>query len=359
MKKKKRLLVCYTELLHYRLDVLRALAKDYDLTVVHSGKNMTGSKSGFHEVVLPLRSVWKFRYQVGLLRLVRKEKFDVVVFFFDLAWISIVLSFLFCPRDSRRITWGLWRTKLFLANWVRLLVSRVADSNIFYSAGAANDFLKNGTPEEKIVVARNTFFVEKPGRNEDTTRDCVLFVGTFNHRKQNDVLVLAFSKAVRCMEDKVRLVFVGDGVEKEKIMALAKGQECCDRIEFYPGETDQEVLRSYYDRAICSVSFGQAGLSVLQSFGYGVPFVTRRDAISGGEIENIVEGFNGVLCDSNQSSLESVLTNLCADQVYSGELGRNALSYYENKASVEVMLAGFISAIETNREYRKADSTGC
>ena len=161
------------------------------------------------------------------------------------------------------------------------------------------------------------------------------------------------------MEDKVRLVFVGDGVEKEKIMALAKGQECCDRIEFYPGETDQEVLRSYYDRAICSVSFGQAGLSVLQSFGYGVPFVTRRDAISGGEIENIVEGFNGVLCDSNQSSLESVLTNLCADQVYSGELGRNALSYYENKASVEVMLAGFISAIETNREYRKADSTGC
>ena len=359
MKDRKRVLICYTELLHYRVEVLKALARHYDLTVVHSGKNMTGPTSVFREVVMPLRVVWRFRFQTGLLKYVRNERFDTLICFFDLAWVSIVVSFFVCPRNARRITWGLWRTQMPLANWARRLVARLADANIFYSTGTAQEFVKRGTPKEKVYVARNTVFVANPGRNESSIRDSVLFVGSFDMRKRNDVTVLAFAKAVTRIKKIVRLVFVGDGACKHDTVLLAKQQKCYDRIEFYAFENDPDIIRGYYDRAICSVSFGQAGLSVLQSFGYGVPFVTHKDAISGGEIENIIDGYNGVLCDSNQESLEHVLVDLCSNQILSTQLGRNAVRYYKNNASVDVMVSGFVSAIESQPELQKSASPRC
>lgn len=345
-KSKKKLLVCYTELLHYRIDIFNALADRYDLTVVHSGKNIMRSSSGFREVILPARKIGRFIYQPGLWRLVRSGCFHSVVFFSDLAWMSIMLSFVFCPASSRRITWGLWRTENRLANLARYLIARSADANIFYSKGAGDYFGRLGLSPEDIFIARNTFHVEVPERDEVAERDCILFVGSFDARKKNDVTVLAFSNIARRISWPVRLVFVGDGSDKGRIMQMAREQWCADRIEFHTGTTDKAALRTYYSRAICSVSFGQAGLSVLQSFGHGVSFVTRRDAVSGGEIENIIDGYNGVLCDESQVSLEHAMTALCADMSKANELGRNALIFYRQNASISAMVSGFVGAIE-------------
>jgi glycosyltransferase involved in cell wall biosynthesis len=345
-KQKKKILICYTELLHYRLDIFNALVERYDLTVVHSGKNMTGGDFGFREVILPVRAIGRFRYQPGLWRLVRNGCFDSVIFFFDLAWVSILLSFVFCPASSRKITWGLWKTENGLANFARYLVARSADANIFYSKKAGEYFGRLGLSPENIFIARNTFHVQFPERDEEARRDCILFVGSFDARKKNDVTVLAFSNMAGRINWPVRLVFVGDGSDKGRIMQIAREQWCADQIEFHPGTTDKSALRTYYSRAVFSVSFGQAGLSVLQSFGHGVSFVTRRDAVSGGEIENIIDGHNGVLCDESQVSLEHAMKVLCADMSKANELGRNALIYYRQNASILAMVSGFVGAIE-------------
>jgi glycosyltransferase involved in cell wall biosynthesis len=345
-KPKKKILICYTELLHYRIDIFNALAELYDLTVAHSGKKMARNDSGFREVILPVRTIGRFRYQPGLWRLVRSGCFYSVIFFSDLAWLSIILSFVFCPANSRKITWGLWKTENWLANLARYLVARSADANIFYSKGAGEYFSRLGLSREDIFIARNTFHVEVPVRDEAERRDYILFVGSFDARKKNHVTVLAFSNMARRIKWPVRLVFVGDGSDKGRIMQIAREQWCADRIEFYPGTTDKAVLRTYYSRAICSVSFGQAGLSVLQSFGHGVSFITQRDAVSGGEIENIIDGHNGVLCEDSQVSLENAMTALCADQSKANELGRNALIFYRQNASISAMVSGFVGAIE-------------
>ena len=50
----------------------------------------------------------------------------------------------------------------------------------------------------------------------------------------------------------------------------------------------------FYNRAIMSISLNQAGLSVLNSFAHGVPFVTMNNAASGGEKFNIVNNYNGI-----------------------------------------------------------------
>jgi glycosyltransferase involved in cell wall biosynthesis len=180
----------------------------------------------------------------------------------------------------------------------------------------------------------------------NSDRDSILVIGAFNLRKRNDVVVRAFNGISQLLERPIRLVFVGDGSDRNRIIELARAQEFCERIEFYPYDVNAIALSSYYSKAICSVSFGQAGLSVLQSFGYGVPFVTMRNAISGGEIENISHDVNGCLCEPDQSSLEYYLLKLCSDPEYSAKLGLNALRFYLNHASVAAMISSFQRAID-------------
>jgi hypothetical protein len=80
--------------------------------------------------------------------------------------------------------------------------------------------------------------------------------------------------------------------------------------------------------------------------GHGVPFITRRGAISGGEIENIRDGFNGVLCGPTIDSLEQAFERVSTDSELARRLGMNALTYYQRYCTIYAMAGGFISAIE-------------
>ncbi len=341
-----RVLIAYTELLEYRVAVLERLSRHYELTVSHSGPPMTTNDCGFSEVVLPCRRLGRLRFQPSLRRLVRSGTYDAVIFFMDIAWFDILILFLFPPRRSRRITWGLWRTKSKIGNAVRLALARMADCNVFYSHGAADDFRSLGLSRDQIAVAVNSVHVRNPGRNALSVRDSILVVGSFNPRKQNDVTIAAFAAVLSRIKRPVRLVFVGSGIERSRIEGLASASSANAFIEFHDALYDDEDLRGYYDRALCSVSFGQAGLSVLQSFAFGVPFVTRVDAITGGELENIQHGQNGLLCENSQVSLETAIERLIADADFARRLGENALVHYQERASVDHMVAGFVRAIE-------------
>ena len=94
-------------------------------------------------------------------------------------------------------------------------------------------------------------------------------------------------------------------------------------------------------------SYGQAGLSVLQSFAYGVPYITCKDAISGGEHKNIVHKMNGLLFD-DQYSIEDAINDLILDKDFAIKLGKNAYNYYSKFCTIEEMAKGFHEAINLN-----------
>jgi glycosyltransferase involved in cell wall biosynthesis len=347
----KKVLLIYTELLDYRIPIFQRLASICELTVTHSGAKATNDDAGFCEIILPVRKIWRFRYQSKVINLIRSGKFHTIIFFGDIAWLSSLIGFFVCPARTRRVTWGFWLTSKWAANRLRLTMAKISDSNIFYNDGAASAFRQLGTPGDRIEIARNTVLVPDPQRDKNSERDSILVIGAFNLRKQNDVVILAFNAIAKRLERPIRLVFVGGGSDRNRIIELSRAHEFSERIEFHPYEVDTKALRDYYSKAICSVSFGQAGLSVLQSFGYGVPFVTMRNAISGGEIENISHGVNGFLCEPNQSSLEYYLLKLCSDVEYSAKLGQNALRFYLNHASVAAMISGFQRAIDSRQVH--------
>jgi glycosyltransferase involved in cell wall biosynthesis len=112
-------------------------------------------------------------------------------------------------------------------------------------------------------------------------------------------------------------------------------------------------LRGYYDRAICSVFVGQAGLSILQSFAFGVSVMTQRSAISGGQTENIIDGVNGFLTGSAWEDLSGALLDLLSDPEIVTRMVDNALHQYRSTATVSQMFEGFQIAIERDTKPAK------
>lgn len=354
---KRKVLICYTELLHYRIPVLRKLSEYYDLTVLHSGKRQSAAEEDFVELILPAKKVGRFRSQPGLWRLLRKEPYDSVIFFLDLSWPSIVSSFLFCSKPRRKITWGLWRTGKKVADYMRIRFALMASANIFYCTGHAVDFERHGVPSNKIWIARNTVQIESPDRAQHTNRHLLLLIGSLDERKRNDVTIRAFCNVLDQLNPDIKLMFVGEGPAKQTTMTLARSLAGGDRIEFRSGTTDAREIRNYYGQAIASVSFGQAGLSVLQSLAHGVPFITNRNAISGGELENLQDGFNALLCEENIGSLEEAILRICRDSSFAEYLGTNSVKFYKEYCTIEKMVDGFVGAIENWGNFLSLDQT--
>jgi len=80
-----------------------------------------------------------------------------------------------------------------------------------------------------------------------------------------------------------------------------------------------------------------------------VPFITKINAISGGEKSNIKNGINGFFCEDSQVSLENTVIKICNNIELAREMGRNAYEYYSKYCTMENMVQGFVDAIEDTR----------
>ena len=103
----------------------------------------------------------------------------------------------------------------------------------------------------------------------------------------------------------------------------------------------------YYKESIFSISYGQAGLSVLQALGFGVPFITKKNAISGGEKYNIKNGYNGFLIEDSLVVLSNIILKLCIDIKYAKQLGEKAFYYINNSCIISNMAKGIQKPIES------------
>ena len=346
----KSVLIIYNYILHYRKPLFNLLSEDYDLTVVHSGEQTVTSTDSYCEIIVPVVKMGPVYYQKGVVSLLKKQGYDIVIALFDVRWLSTLASFRYKNRTGQFIWWGAWITGNKLANYTRTLLTKKSHANVFYTAEARNQFKMQGVSEKILYVANNTFDVGEPIKsydNEIKTR--ILFVGSLDERKQNDVLIQAFHSALAQIPGTIILTIIGEGQQKETLQEIVQKNGIENRVEFIGQVTDSGKLRDYYREAIFSVSFGQAGLTVLQSLGYGVPFVTKINAISGGEKTNIQHGSNGIFCEDSITSLASYIVKLCNDLDRARSMGMNAHNYYQDYCTMSNMAQGFKDAMENTR----------
>jgi glycosyltransferase involved in cell wall biosynthesis len=79
--------------------------------------------------------------------------------------------------------------------------------------------------------------------------------------------------------------------------------------------------------------------------GYGVPFVTMYDSITGGERLNIQHGINGVLL-KDLSEMKEIILDITENPQKFVQMGSAARKYYLENRKPEDMANGILSAIE-------------
>lgn len=353
---RQKLAILYGPLLHYRIALFNALCDRYEVTVYTT--SFDGSQKGLRfnvEIVIPYR-IGVFMFQPGLCREIRKQRFDACIVFFDVTYISLLRA-LFFPVAPRMFVWGIWLTTMESANRLRLAAIDRSEAAIFYCHSHLEEAVKHGANRDKLYVAPNTVAVPKiklpsvvAGRNS------ILFVGSFTKRKGLDRLLRIFASLLNELDQDIRLVLLGDGPERMNIKKLTSDLGLDARVEMPGRVNDSRALAPYYAHALFTVSLSQAGLSVLQSMGFGVPFLTIQDSISGGETQNIVNGVNGYIVEDNDDVIAEAILNSTRDRQKAVAMGRAARDHYIKYATIENYAQGFFDALEGTD---KASIWGC
>lgn len=346
----QKILIIQNTLPHYREAFFNKLSEEYKVTILHSGnESKSNSLKNYSEILTPVYKFGPFLFQKKVISLANSGEFDAIISMCDLHWANSILILWFHNKKSKFVFWGSWFTDKYFIDKLKILLACKSDANIFYCKNHREAFLEKAPHlnKERQFVANNTIYV-KPNIDSSkfNAKDIILFVGSLNPRKQLGTMIRAFSLVSSKIPENIKFQIVGDGEEFDNIISLVNSLHMSERIVLMGRQQNDNQLTQLYKRTIVSISFGQAGLSVLQSFGYGVPFVTKKNAISGGETTNIIHGYNGYLCEDSISSLAYYLELLCNNLPHSRQLGENAYKFYEEHCTISKMVDGFRMAIE-------------
>lgn len=343
----KKVLLYQSQIPHYRRPIFEELGKRVDLTIAYtngecqSGTNYSVKKIKMYRI--PKVGYW---HGLGLVRLAKQS--DVMISMLAPGYLDVDHIKCFAP-NIKHIRWGIgvqagYETRFDspIGADIFLKIVRASDAALFYSAYPRNKYARIGVAPEKMFVANNTVAVEKV--NVMTERKSIIFVGTLYAQKRVDLLLDAYAQAVSKCECIPNLVIVGDGDERGKLMVQAQGLNIADRVSFKGKIEDEIILSQLFSESIACISPDQAGLTVLKSMGYGVPFITMKDAITGGEIFNIIDKQNGVLMERIEE-LPGIIADIGCNKEKYLEYGRNAYEHYYNHRLPTMMVDGFMQAI--------------
>jgi glycosyltransferase involved in cell wall biosynthesis len=251
----------------------------------------------------------------------------------------------------RTILWGHAEGQSGVAAAIRRFYLWFCDGFIAYTESQA-ELLRKRYPKLKVWVAANSCVSAAdcvPVEAELGEVDSILYVGRLVKKKKVRLLLegYRYAREQGLLPETVRLVFVGDGVERSRLESRVRELGLTESVRFAGHVSDVAQLREYYRRAMCSVSPGYVGLSATQSFSFGVPMLIARDEFHSPEIEACKEGFNATFFASDDevdlAKQLAEIWRLRADAL----LERGAISKWtEGHYSFEVMRDAMVSAVE-------------
>ena len=352
MERKYRVLSLTNVILEYRIPVYNQLSAYFDVTVAHHGKPVNSIKAKFKQIQLNPKKIGPF---IGFKENISElaKQYDAVIALGDLHYLPFFkLSFL----KNRKFALSYWSIGVSASygkrfdedrrlDKIRFKLMDRADSLIFYTPYPIDRYVNDGGVEKKkLFVANNTVEV-KEKIEIPKVKNHFLFVGTLYKAKKIFDLLEAYKIAYLKNNQINQLIVVGDGEEYNNIVEWVHGNGLDSKITLTGSIFDQNELKEYYKNAIACLSPGQAGLTVLNSMAYGVPFVTTDNAITGGEIFNIDNGINGITYNESTDNLADIIVELSSNKEKVYELSKNAQDYYFKNRTMDIMVDGIRNAV--------------
>ncbi len=231
---------------------------------------------------------------------------------------------------------------------LRHMMRQLSSSIIVYTKTQQRE-LKLKMPNKKIYAAPNALIIADKMQSVTDHPRHFIYVGRLTEPKKVLFLVKAFSKALEYLPNDVELRLIGDGDQRLKIEEFIRVHSLGKRVKLYGHISDYEILKKLYAQSLFSVSPGYAGLSITQSFGFGVPMLISRDEPHSPEIEAVTEGENALFYETDdvirfRESVEAIYTNTSEWIEKRDEIA----AYCRSNYSVEAMAQVFSNLVGTN-----------
>jgi glycosyltransferase involved in cell wall biosynthesis len=187
-----------------------------------------------------------------------------------------------------------------------------------------NWLISEGFPEERVVFIRNGVHSEEKRGDAPLSSACrLLFVGSLIPRKGVRYLLEAFSRVIR-QEDKVKLVLIGDGEERELLQEQVEREGIGGFVEFVGIRPADEISRWMHlsDGLVLPSLWEGTPNVVLEAMASGLPVVVSDLP---GIREFISDGVNGFLVKPQDvDDLANKLLRVVRDQALRRRVGESA-----------------------------------
>ena len=114
-------------------------------------------------------------------------------------------------------------------------------------------------------------------------------------------LLKAYADVIHLLDKKTNLIIIGSGPQKQKVLDFINKNKLKERVFLKGRIYDKNILEKIYKTALCSISPGYVGLSIIQSFSFGVPMIVSKNENHSPEIDAVIENQNAVYEERNLS----------------------------------------------------------
>ena len=366
-------------LTNYRLPIFKKLNEEVGV-VLCLGKNgpkntyLIKTKPDFGHIIIkdlyPVASKEKLVFQ-DVFTPIFKYKPEIVIIEFALSIISNWFFLFLQPFFKYKII--LWshgysrkrgfNPKISLSDKLRRYWMNKADAIILYSYNSKKLIGPFVSKKEKIFVAPNILDTKRLLRIRDDLEKSgkgtirreinfkkkynLIYLGRLLKEKEPDKLLDVFKIVSRKLKS-IELHFVGEGPLYSKLLEKSVGLN----VRFWGNISDDIFLGKLLFSSDIMIIPGDIGLSVVHSFCFDCPVVTKKQGkegpFHGPEIEYLINGVTGFLVEyGNNGKMANTISNyLLSSNDVKDRFKDNIRKMIENKCSIDSMIDGFKKAID-------------
>lgn len=265
-------------------------------------------------------------------------------------WIFLIIRMLF---RKKTVLWGhAWprEGKGGKSDTVRNLMRHLADEIIVYTKTQEIE-LKERMPDKKIRSAANALYfaseIKKNTNFNSKIKNNIIYVGRLTEEKKPLFLVRSFLNAIKYLPEETKLFLIGEGEEKSKIIDFLKKKNATEKVLVKGHISKYEDLLLYYNKSLVSISPGYVGLSIIQSFSFGVPMLISSDENHAPEIEAAIPNLNAIFFRSDDDyDFKQMLIKIYDEKEIWSKNSEKIISFVLKNYTIETMAQPFINLLK-------------
>jgi glycosyltransferase involved in cell wall biosynthesis len=240
---------------------------------------------------------------------------------------------------------------------------RLADVVVLYTDEEAQEFIRSGFEVHRVFALNNTIDtsgIEAARKQWDEERlaafrsesgingkKLLLFCGRLHSRARLELALDAVA-ILRASDSRWMLVVIGSGEEEARLYEYAGKKGLQGAVRWLGPIYDAAEQAPWFLSAQCFLYPGGVGLSLMNSFAFGLPVITHDDVRTQmPEIAALVDGDNGMLFRAGDAvDLVRKIQKLDSDEAVRDRMSRNAMETIASRFSLENMVNRFITAME-------------